>query len=235
MAGLRHNWEAFADCRLTKAQVDRVRSDWQAWLTMHASRLHPVDSPEALERAESNLRQWSRRKKPILKLESSPTVVSGEVLIAEIPRSTGRESQVNFHKEAYSEYFGVQEGAQARVLFRPVHSDGALGDVESRPSVARKSRNWSFELEAAAGLVYPSDGRPIGLYVRAEDQAYLYCILNPGDDGFASTVSVLDAENPMPGRMMRNLRVSLQELPHKVRQRFLNALPDAFVDEVVVE
>ena len=42
------------------------------------------------------------------------------------------------------------------------------------------SQNYRFELEAAAGLDYPIDGRPIGVFIKVTTRMFLYVLCMPG-------------------------------------------------------
>jgi len=42
-----------------------------------------------------------------------------------------------------------------------------------------RSQNYRFELEAAAGLPYPTSGRPIGIFIRLSTRMFIYKIFMP--------------------------------------------------------
>lgn len=104
-----------------------------------------------------------------------------EVLVAEIPKSSNRWKQANFDKHSFEDFFGATAGDNAhRVLLKHIADDGTAGHIESRPSVSVASQNYRFELNAAAHLTYPNDGRPIGVFVKLTTRMFLYALAMPG-------------------------------------------------------
>ena len=104
------------------------------------------------------------------------------VLVAEIPRSNNRWAQANFDKTSFEDFFGASiDDSSIRVLFRHVSENNTLGEIESRPSVAVSSRNYRFELGAAAGLDYPPKeaGRPIAVFIKLNTRTFLYTLCMP--------------------------------------------------------
>jgi len=101
-------------------------------------------------------------------------------LFAEIPRSGNRWNQANFDVGTFESFFGATAGDNSqRILLRNVESAKVLGDIEIRPSVSVRSRNYRFELEAAAGLTYPDTGRPVGIFIRLSTRMFIYRIYMP--------------------------------------------------------
>nr|HMQ75645.1 phospholipase D family protein [Flavobacteriales bacterium] len=193
-AGLRQNWEAYALCPLSVAETAELKGQWEAWTTTHSSRLHALNSAEALARAELNRGGWGARRRsvptaaPLLNPQDTP------VLVAEIPRSDNRWKQANFDKDNYENYFGAKVGTQRRMLFQWLQPGGALAEVESRPSVQVASHNWRFELNAAADLPYPDNGRPIGIFLRIAERTFLYTLSMPGDEHNARLAAFLTSK-----------------------------------------
>ena len=65
---------------------------------------------------------------------------------------------------------------------KSVDSAGELGATEARPSVSVASHNWRFEISAANGLPYPTDGnRPYVVFSEASTRSFIYELLMPGN------------------------------------------------------
>lgn len=127
-----------------------------------------------------------------------------EILVAEIPRASNRWGQANFDQATFFEFFGASDRVQRRAYFFHLRDDGTLGFQEVRPAVAVQSHNYRFELDAASGLAYPTDGRPVGVFAKVGARTFVYMLLMPGSAGHAAMALLLDqtAIAP-PGRMRR--------------------------------
>ena len=129
-----------------------------------------------------------------------------DILVAEIPRSGNRWKQVNFDKETFENYFGATcgENGEYRILLRNVGESGELGETEVRPSVSVSSHNYRFELEAAAGIEYPSDGRrPLSIFAKVSPRDFIYEVVMPDGTGYSSLLSALDSKAEASSRMRR--------------------------------
>jgi hypothetical protein len=96
-----------------------------------------------------------------------------------------------------------------------------MGSQEVRPSVAVRSQNYRFELEAAAGLPYPANGRPIGIFVRIATRTFRYRLLMPDDRLYGQVDNFLSGHRPQVGTRVRRLVTSLIALKGKT---FLSGL-----------
>lgn len=134
------------------------------------------------------------------------------VLVAEIPKGSTRWNQANFDQDNYENYFGAKLGTQRIMFFTHVQEDGSTSELEIRPSVAVKSSNYRFELAAAAGLEYPSAGRPIVVFVRQSIRNFLYRLVMPGDAAHQLLADFLDAKWDGPVGRMKRVRSSIEEL-----------------------
>jgi HKD family nuclease len=189
--GLRGNWEAFAISQLQGDSATELEAQWDRWLVLHSAQLKPLTDPDVLARAALNI--W-RRKIAVAKIgkeevEAPVTAKAGvepvrDVLIAEIPRASTRWNQANFDLNSFKVFFGAKPGAIHRIVLQHVDSEGTLGSLEARQSVSVKSQNYRFELEAAAGLSYPSAGRPITVFVKIAPRTFRYRLLMPNDTGY---------------------------------------------------
>ncbi len=214
--GLRGNLEAFTVIKVTLAEHVALETKWRAWLEFHADHLFPLDNNEVVDQAKQNTgREMPERKnkgliQEILAEEPDGKVTvaalntpGAAVLIAEIPRASTRWNQANFSSTTFQHFFGATPGRTQRVLLTHVSSDGSLGNEELRPSVSVASHNYRFELEAAAGLLYPIVGRPIGIFLRAATRTFRYHLLMPGSPGYDQVSNYLQAHVVVTGTRMR--------------------------------
>lgn len=222
LGGLRGHWEAFDDDALDTNEAGEVESVWDNWTATNSSLLVPLDDTRVRARAERN-GAWAPvgDNAIIIDREGATTgdneqldVVKAEdlVLIAEIPRGGDRWNQASFDLENYEGFFGAKRGTQRRMLFQHIDEAGAVGDLESRPSVEVRSRNFRFELDAAAGIPYPRRGRPVGVFVRVAGRSFRYCLLLPSSPMYATVQRFLDARWAGPSGRMRRVRARVDEL-----------------------
>ncbi|MBK9699972.1 MAG: phospholipase D family protein [Flavobacteriales bacterium] len=231
-AGLRQNWEAYALCPLNVSETADLKSQWDTWITTHSLRLHSLNSVEAIARVELNRGGWGGRKRVAPVVTTVVDVQDTPILIAEIPKSGDRWKQANFDQDNYENYFGAKVGTQRRMLFQWLRPDGTLADVESRPSVQVISSNWRFELNAAAGLDYPSTGKPIGVFLRVAERTFLYALSMPGDGHNVQLSAFLGSRWTGSASNMKRLRFSLADVGNlSIIQQLLATVPQAFKDE----
>jgi len=226
--GLLGNWEAYSLENLAQDESSSVEALWNSWTTQHHRSLLPLDNPEVRERASQNTVLAPEGDLPTLVAPPSMAPASeGEpsaaqffpnqavVLVAEIPRSGNRWQQANFDLDNYLNFFGAQVGTQRLVIFRHVNGDGTMADYErNRPSVEVRSRNFRFELAAASGVPYPSNGRPIGVFVRVATRTFFYRLLLPSDPDYALVSSLLQRRVPprFSPQRMRRVRITVEDL-----------------------
>lgn len=211
--GLRGNWEAFAVENLDAEAVAETAAIWESWMQANSDSLHAVDDEQVIAKANANAsaRQPSAgdsepdSEESILESDDLKIKVESlPVLVAEIPKGGTRWNQANFDLATFQEFFGATPGQQHRVILRHVSDSGSLEEIESRPSVAVVSQNYRFELGAAAGLTYPTTGRPIGVFVRIATRLFVYKLVMPGDQPHGALESFLQAHSTVPlGRMKR--------------------------------
>jgi hypothetical protein len=244
--GLRLNREAFSYIEVDQAKIQEIENYWNEWLDHNSKYLLPIDDEKVLKKAKTNAKIYSRLKRNLEAvsdiqeteklIEETPIFQSYEdediyawtfsddaaVLVAEIPRSGNRWKQANFDKSSFENFFGAQPGVNGhhRILLRNVSSNGNLAtEIEVRPSVSVASHNWRFELEAASGIPYPDDGRPIAIFVRVSTRTFLYQLLLPGDTHYIEVLQFLNNNNPDTSRVRRqqtnvyNLKTECPNLP----------------------
>lgn len=142
--------------------------------------------------------------------------IDSEVLVAEIPRSGNRWNQANFGKSVFENFFGATPGDNSqRILLKHI-TDTNTGETEIRPSISVKSNNYRFELDAAKHLDYPSEGTPIGIFVKVSVRQFLYTLLMPGDANYLMVKVMLQRLNENPGRFMRRETMKVDSLKSEV-------------------
>lgn len=117
---------------------------------------------------------------PIVKESDESIVVNGEeVLIAEIGGGT-RWKQVNFTVDIFENFFGAERGNNSyNIQLINIAKDGTLGDIEIRQAVSVASHNYRFEIHCAeTERAYPGNAkRPIGLFIKIDNNQFLYQVL----------------------------------------------------------
>lgn len=238
--GLRRNREAFCILEVDQTGITEIQTYWNNWLSNNSSCLLPVDNQEVLEKARLNEKVYrSIKYKVQLDIEADesdqnnpehekPGLTTlqqsdGEdldawnytdedsLLVAEIPNSNNRWRQANFSKESFINFFGANPADNnQRNLFRNVRSDGTLADVEIRQSVSVASHNYRFELGAATGS-YPTDNRPIGIFIRVSTRMFLYVLAMPTDAFYNEVRTFVDIKIPS-ARGMKRYSTNVNEL-----------------------
>lgn len=200
LSGLRRNREAFGLIQLSGDELLRIEQYWNAWLLQSNALLKDIDNKDVIRKATDN--QYIRRTRirrpeeevaieeeiPVVELDDNETPLQdgwqfypdSDVLIAEIPRSDDRWKQANFGVETFKNFFGATPGDNSqRILLRNIENNFSLSEIEVRPSVTVASHNYRFELNAASGIPYPNNGRPIGVFVKVTTRMFLYHIYLP--------------------------------------------------------
>lgn len=220
--GLRGNCETFTVTEHENRQQAVFENAWFSWLGFHSKHLLPIDHPEIRKRASANtgVESGARGKKRTVIVEDNKGNISvggtnaplATVLIAEIPRSGDRWNQANFDLDTFQNFFGAKLGHTQRIILTHVGSDGRIGAPEVRPSVAVPSQNYRFELEAAAGLAYPSGGRPIAIFLKIGTRTFRYRLLMPGSKTYANALAFLKRHGPQRGNRVLRLTTNVEAL-----------------------
>lgn len=135
-----------------------------------------------------------------------PAIESGtEILVAELPRASNRWSQANFDQATFFGFFGASRTVQRRAYFFHLRGNGTLGFQEVRPAVAVQSKNYRFELEAASGLAYPADGRPIGVFAKVGARTFVYMLLMPTQPGHQEMENLLARSARVGGGTLKRI------------------------------
>jgi len=156
-------------------------------------------------------RHWHLARKPTSKSVGAKRRVAS-VLIAEIPKGSGRWKQANFDKENFEGFFGLIIGDKTRrVSLQHVAADGSLESIENRQGVSVKSHNYRLELDAASGLSYPTGSVPIAVFIRITPNTFRYRLFMPNDPHFQAVAAFLASNwTGIPGRKRRVLTDTAQ-------------------------
>jgi hypothetical protein len=219
--GLRGNCEVFFVVKFGPTQMRAFDRMWESWTDFHASELLPLNDPKVRKKARENAKRRRRGKQDsdILVERGKGKVVVGparrenaKVLIAEIPRGGSRWNQANFDLGTFRTFFGASPGRTQRILLTHVDVLGHLGPQEIRPSVAVKSHNYRFELDAASGLEYPAKGRPIAIFVRVATRTFRYRLLMPKTQGYREASNYLEKHASQQANRVRRLLTNIRAL-----------------------
>jgi HKD family nuclease len=158
------------------------------------------------------IRKTSTKGKKII--EEKPLYVGEEVLIAEIGGGP-RWKQVNFPVGIFENFFGAKRGNNDyKIELMNIAKDGTLGDIEIRQAVSVKSKNYRFEINCAETQgKYPSnDKRPIGLFVKLDNQEFVYQVLMPGDKNYKNIKDYLYTESLNNARELKRAIVHIEAI-----------------------
>ncbi|MCG2612798.1 phospholipase D family protein [Terrimonas sp. NA20] len=135
-----------------------------------------------------------------------------EVLIAEIS-GPGRWEQANFDLNNFTNFFGATVGTSDYFIdLIYIHQDGSLDGIQSSQAVTVASSNYRFELSAAAGKPYPSNGKPIGIFVKVALRQFVYTLYMPQDSGYSAIMAVLASRFAGGSSRNKRIRLSASEL-----------------------
>ncbi len=222
--GLQANWEIFTSSQLTGEAASKVQQQINEWRAAHAAFLLPLDDPRVSEQVEGNAgNERSLRKKQPQEHEDVDPEVTGPAaglvcLVAEVPKNrklpTGESafSQANFSKEIFEQFFEVRGGSTDILLYH-VNDSGSLDTVESRVGKYKpRSRNYYFEMEAAAGLPHSGAQPPIAVFLKLDSGAFLYLFRLPDQTGYDELSYLLTATWVPKGNQGRRVVSDRQQL-----------------------
>lgn len=220
MAALRAQWDAYlqltADCQLNP-QDPRVltllqRNAARRKAMREAGVVEPAVLGEEAPSPTEEVRPTAAAPDAALSTsvdqpadEVPPITPDTEVLVAEIPRASTRWAQANFDQATFFGFFGASHHVQRRAYLFHLRANGTLGQQEVRPAVAVQSHNYRFELDAASGLPYPANGRPIGVFAKVGARTFIYILLMPGDAGHTEIVGLLNHTVTAPVNRLRRI------------------------------
>ena len=233
--GLRANYEAFAVTRLDRDQDIALDRRWKSWLRFNDAKLLPLDAASIRERAGQNRGKeftgTQRRHGTVMEDRRGHISAGGvqtpndAVLIAQIPKSGTRWNQANFDLDTFRGFFGATPGRTQRIILTHIGGDGRPTSHEVRPSVAVRSHNYRFELEAGAGLPYPRRARPIGVFLRVALRTFRYRLIMPRSPDYDSANKYLKSQCSGKGVKMWRIVTTAGEMRRKAFFRPLEHAP----------
>ncbi|RZK11133.1 MAG: hypothetical protein EOO43_19590 [Flavobacterium sp.] len=130
---------------------------------------------------------------------------TNSVLIAEISGGD-RWKQANFDLETFEGFFGATAGDNSYFIkLRHVDSSGTITDEVLSQAVSVKSSNYRFELAAAAGIPFPSNGYPLGIFIKVGPDRFLYNLCLPDETFYQEVRNFLDSR--WTGSNNRRMRI----------------------------
>jgi hypothetical protein len=241
LGGLRKNREAFSLITLSPEELRRIEQFWNAWLSQSNTYLKDINDPEVIRKAREN-RYVRRIRIPREELEEDipqqTEVIDADivlyedgwqfysdsaVLIAEIPRSGNRWKQANFDINTFKNFFGANPLDNShRILLRNINDDLSLSSIEVRPSVSVVSQNYRFELDAASGLPYPEEGKPIGVFIKVTTRMFLYHLYMPENPLYREIAEWLNTNWTGKGDRMKRITTNVTSINSIINQSVFN-------------
>ena len=146
----------------------------------------------------TKIKNETNPSQPIIKVSDESLLINGEeVLIAEIGGGP-RWKQVNFPVEIFENFFGAERGNNSyNIKLMNIGLDGTLGEVEIRQAVSVRSHNYRFEIHCAeTNKAYPGNNRrPIGLFIKVDNDQFLYQVLLHNHPAYKRIKKYLYAES----------------------------------------
>ena len=216
--GLTTNYEAFSVMTMEGQTANSIETEIRDWLDSKSDLLYPPSATEAKERALQNSGSERSFRRPMPPDEEpgddSPLPdASAEILIAQIPKNAPGRMQLDVGFDQYRDFFGGVPDKPKRIQIHHVESTGDLGEPEpARALFKTKSTNFRFEARpTGVNLDYPSEGRPIGVFVRMPNGVFRYVLLRPGEAGHSELNEYLDRNVDLPANRMKRLTTTLAE------------------------
>ena len=140
--------------------------------------------------------------------------IGEDVLIAEIGGGP-RWKQVNFPIAIFEEFFGAERGNNDYCIrMMNISQDGSLGEIERRQAVSVKSHNYRFEIQCDETKgEYPGDDvRPIVIFVKVNNNEFLYHVLLAKHDAYEKVKEYLYRETKNKDRELKRAIVHVEAL-----------------------
>lgn len=144
----------------------------------------------------------------------TPVEIEENVLIAEIGGGP-RWKQVNFPIAIFEEFFGAERGNNDYwISIMNISEDGSLGEIERRQAVSVKSRNYRFEIhcEETKGEYPGDDVRPIAIFVKIDNDEFLYHVLLAKHAAYEKVKEYLYRETKNKARELKRAIVHVEAL-----------------------
>lgn len=134
-----------------------------------------------------------------------------DVLIAEIGGGT-RWKQANFPVNMIRSFFGVNPTANDHIELYRISATGTQYPPDNTQVVNVKSQNYRIELALAAGIPYPINGRPIGVFRKIGIKKFRYRIFFVGDSGYSNLASALQSRYIGSSHHLKRIEISVADL-----------------------
>ena len=137
-----------------------------------------------------------------------------DILIAEIGGGT-RWNQVNFPVDIFENFFGAQRGNNSyQIELQNISADGTVREIEKRPAVSVRSRNYRFEIHCreTQGPYPGNDKRPIGIFIKTDEKKFLYKVLLIGNEKYKSIKDFLYRESKNRPRELKRAIVHTEAI-----------------------
>lgn len=129
----------------------------------------------------------------------------GAVLVAEIPGGR-RWKQAAFTKQLFTDFFGGR-----KINLTHLDADGSR-TLEPGNPITKTSSNYCYELGAAHGSDYPTNGRPIAVFLKLSESRFEYRLVMPGELDYAPLDKFLAVHWQGPAGRMRRFVTDLPTL-----------------------
>lgn len=159
---------------------------------------NPIDfSPKRIIRKRQPPRNEAEQRENMSDTNNWIGESYNDILIAEIGKSP-RWKQVDFSLPIFQDFFGATAGDNTYIIkLRYLDENGELHEIENRPAVTTASSNYRFEIGAAKGS-YPSEGKPIGVFIKVAPLNFIYRLYMPNSTDYSELKTYL--ENNFSGR-----------------------------------
>ncbi len=134
-----------------------------------------------------------------------------DVLVAEIGGGP-RWKQANFPVNMIKNFFGVSPTANDYIELYSVFANGTQSPPVKTQVVNVKSQNYRIELSSVAGIPYPSNGRPIGVFRKTGLKKFRYRIFFLGDSGYSNLSTTLQTRYTGPTHHLKRVEMSSSDL-----------------------
>lgn len=134
-----------------------------------------------------------------------------EILIAEIPKSGNRWKQVNFAKDLYNNFWGYAYNTSRTIFVASLELDGTLGELKTKSLVSVSSDNHRVEITCGESQ-YPTDGKPIGIYVKTSSDRFISLVIFPKDAIYSAVLDYLTEKYNGPTNRVKRITTTFEQL-----------------------
>ena len=171
-------------------------------------------NPKRLKRTIKTKKTAVAASSAVDEVIETPVEIGEDILIAEIGGGP-RWKQVNFPIAIFEEFFGAERGNNDYCIrMMNISQDGSLGEIERRQAVSVKSHNYRFEIQCDETKgEYPGDDvRPIVIFVKVNNNEFLYHVLLKKHDAYKKVKEYLYCETKNKDRELKRAIVHVEAL-----------------------